>query len=91
MDGKAAERYGVEMNSMLTYNARRTARGRARENEIIDYIREHPSANQSDILKTLAKRWRVTPRTVRINIEYCKRKGLIKSEKEIVTTWHLTS
>lgn len=91
MVGKAAKRYGAEMNSTLPYNARRIAQGKARENEILDYIREHSSANQSEILRVLARRWRVTERTARITLESCKRKGMLKSKKEVITTWYLTS
>jgi len=73
------------MNSMLSYNARRIAQAEARANEILDYIRANPKASQARMLKTLAKRWRVTERTARIPLEYLKRHKLIESRTVVET------
>lgn len=85
MDGKATERNGAEMNSMLSYNSRRIQQNEARQNEILDYLRENPKTTQAAMLNALAKRWRVTKRTARIPLEHMKRCGLINSQVEIVT------
>lgn len=73
------------MNVTLPYNARRRQLTEARVNEIKDYIREHPKAEQTEMLNVLAKRWRVTVRTARIPLEYCKRHGIVESKKKITT------
>lgn len=74
------------MNSTIGYNARRILLNNARANEILDYLHENPKATQKAMLKTLARRWRVKERTARIPLEYLKRKKVIESKVEIVTT-----
>ncbi len=73
------------MNSMITYNARRIAQTEARVNEILDYIRDNPKATQKTMLKTLARRWRVSVKTAQLPLQWMKRHGMIKSQVEIVT------
>ena len=73
------------MNSMITYNARRIAQTEARVNEILDYIRDNPKATQETMLKTLARRWRVSIKTAQLPLQWMKRHGLIESQVEIVT------
>jgi len=73
------------MNSMLSYNARRIAQTEARINEILDYIRDNPKATQKAMLKTLARRWRVSIKTAQLPLQWMKRHGLIESKVEIVT------
>ena len=73
------------MNSMITYNARRIAQTEARVNEILDYIRDNPKATQKTMLKTLARRWRVSIKTAQLPLQWMKRHGLIESQVEIVT------
>jgi len=85
MAGEVAERYGTEMNSMISFNARRIQRTEARVNEILDYIRENPKATQKTMLKTLARRWKVTMKTAQLPLQWMKRHGLIDSKVEIVT------
>lgn len=73
------------MNSMLSYNARRIAQTEARVNEILDYIRDNPKATQKTMLKTLARRWRVSVKTAQLPLQWMKRHGMIESQVEIVT------
>jgi|JI8StandDraft_1071087.scaffolds.fasta_scaffold141848_3 hypothetical protein len=73
------------MNSMITYNARRIAQTEARVNEILDYIRDNPKATQKTMLKTLARRWRVSVKTAQLPLQWMKRHGMIESQVEIVT------
>jgi len=70
---------------MISFNARRIQRTEARVNEILDYIRDNPKATQKAMLKTLARRWRVSIRTARLPLQWMKRHGLIDSKVEIVT------
>ena len=85
MAGEVAERNGAEMNSMISFNARRIQRTEARVNEILDYIRENPKATQKTMLKTLSRRWKVTMKTAQLPLQWMKRHGLIDSKVEIVT------
>ena len=85
MAGEVAERNGTEMNSMISFNARRIQRTEARVNEILDYIRENPKATQKTMLKTLSRRWNVTMKTAQLPLQWMKRHGLIDSKVEIVT------
>jgi len=73
------------MNSMVSFNSRRIARTEARVNEILDYLRENPKATQKTMLKTLARRWKVTMKTAQLPLQWMKRHGLIDSKVEIVT------
>ena len=70
---------------MLSYNARRIAQTEARVNEILDYIRDNPKATQKTMLKTLARRWRVSVKTAQLPLQWMKRHGMIESQVEIVT------
>ena len=73
------------MNSMISYNARRIAQTEARVNEILDYVRDNPKATQKTMLKTLARRWRVSVKTAQLPLQWMKRHGMIESQVEIVT------
>ena len=73
------------MTDLSTFNARRRERAQARVNELMELVREKPKLTDRQIVSTLAKRWRVSTRTVRVTMQYCKRKKLIRMEKVWMT------
>lgn len=75
MVGKAAERYGTEMNTAAIL------RSRSREIEMTDYLATHPNTSREKILEAMAEKWKTSQRTARITLDYLQRKRVVVSVK----------